>query len=284
MALKRIIKEPLLHFFVIGAALFLMYSALNQGEAAAPDEIVVDASQIENLRTQFARVWQRPPTEDELQGLIDDWVRQEILYREGVAQGLDRDDPIVRRRVAQKMEFIADGLAPSVPTDAELQQWLDAHAETYRLPDLYSFRQIYFDPARRGETLSADVANARTALRADDAPVTGDPTLLPETLAKTSKAGIERVFGSDFAAALVELPLNEWAGPVESAFGVHLVQVEDHVPGRDPAVQEVRAALERDLLHARSQEISNAFYEALRARYEVRVEPSPKLAADASGR
>ena len=146
-----------------GIALFALYGWLHRGAAANPNEIVLSSGQIDSLRAQFERVWQRPPTPEELRGLIDTWVRDEIFYREGLAMGLDRDDPIVRRRIGQKLEFIVDGATPPTPTTHDLQAWLDDHASRYVVEPTYSLRQVYFDPSRHGDAVWTPTSPLRAA-------------------------------------------------------------------------------------------------------------------------
>ena len=124
MKIRTLLSEPLTHFFVLGLLLFALYATVSDESGQSAEEIVVDRARIGSLVSSFKKTWQRPPTADELQGLVDAWVREEILYREGVAIGFDRDDPVVRRRVAQKMSFVADGMVPEAPDDAELEVWL----------------------------------------------------------------------------------------------------------------------------------------------------------------
>jgi hypothetical protein len=281
--MRRLLGEPLLHFLVFGALLFALYAAVNRDAPGAPDEIVVDRARAENLAAQFERVWQRPPTAEELHGLVDGFVREEVLYREGIALGLDRDDPVVRRRVGQKMSFLADAQAPAEASDTELQAWLDAHEGEYRVEPRTSLRQVYFDPARRGARLDADLAAARGALAAERGAEPGDATLLPATLDSASTSELARGFGEEFAEAVSALPVGGWHGPVASSYGVHLVEVRAREPGRTPALAEVRAAVERDLLRARADETGEAFYRALRQRYTVRIEAAP-VTADARAR
>ncbi len=269
--MRRLLREPLLHFLLLGALLFALYGWLHQGTGRSSNEIVVSQGQLESLQAQFARTWRRPPTQAELTGLVDAWVREEILYREGLALGLERDDTVVRRRVSQKVEFLADGMAPTVPTTAELQGWLDAHADDYRIAPTYSLRQIYFDPARHPGRLEGDISAARLAL-AQGKSVYGDSTMLPQELNSASAAEVVRVFGNDFEQALKSLPVGEWRGPVRSGFGLHLVELKARDGGRPATLDEARQAVERDLLHARTQEAKAAFYDKLRARYSVRIE------------
>ena len=158
--LRAVTREPLMHFLLLGAALFVLFDWLNDSGREAPDEIVVDSPTIAHLASRFERTWQRPPTDAELGSLIESWVREEILYREGVAMGLERNDSIVRRRIAQKVELFSETLASFSATDAELETWLAEHEEQYRIAPRYTFQQVFFDPARHGDRLAEVVAAA----------------------------------------------------------------------------------------------------------------------------
>jgi parvulin-like peptidyl-prolyl isomerase len=274
-----LLREPLLHFFAVGALLFGAYGVMHQGSANSPDEIVVSRGQLQNLQLQFERVWQRPATGEELQALIDNWVKEEIFYREGVNLGLDRDDAVVRRRIGQKLEFIVESAAPSPPTDAELQAWLDAHASDYQIEPTYSLHQVYFDPARHNKVDSV-IAAARRALAAGKL-VAGDATMLPSSVDAVSASEAQRVFGGEFVGRLSALPVGGWQGPVPSTFGVHLVALTRHDPARLATLAEARAEVERDLSHARLQQANAAFYDKLRAKYAVRIEGAGAVAEPA---
>jgi hypothetical protein len=269
--MKRLLKEPLLHFLLLGALLFVAYGLLSRRDEPRDGRIAVTRGQLENLQVSFSRVWQRPPTPQELQGLVETWIREEVLYREGLAMGLDRDDPLVRRRIAQKMDFIAAGQGVIAPTEAELQAWLDARPDDYRVEPKYSLRQIYLNPSRRGGRLEAAVAAALAAL-GRGAVVEGDSTLLPDTLDDATESEVAWTFGSGFAQALATQPVGGWWGPVRSEYGVHLVELRASDAGRVPALAEVRPAVARDLLAARARDANEAFYRKLRVRYTVRVE------------
>ncbi len=277
--MRRFLREPLLHFFVLGIALSGLYGALQRGEGTNPNEIVLSRGQVDSLQSQFERVWQRPPTPAELRGLIDTWVRDEIFYREGLALGLDRDDPIVRRRIGQKLEFIVDSATPPTPTPQDLQAWLDTHAARYAVEPTYSLRQVYFDPSRHGDQLNADIAAARGELERGKS-VHGDSTLLPPMLEAAQPFEIARAFGKEFADAVAALPVGGWQGPIRSGFGVHLVQLTAHEPGRDATLSDVRALVERDWLQARTQERKDALYQRLRANYTVRTGGRDERAGD----
>jgi hypothetical protein len=277
MTMRRILREPLLHFLLLGALLFWLYGALNRGALDAPGEIVVDRARVENIAAQFQRTWQRPPAAQELQGLIDSWVREEVYYREGLAQHLDRDDPVVRRRVAQKLTAMADAQTTAEAGEAELQAWLVAHPDDYRMEPRYELRQVFFDPTRHGQRLNAEVEAARAALARGSRGALGDATMLPNTLDAAPASEVERVFGQDFATAVAALPVGGWQGPIASGYGVHLVEIGSREPGRVPALAEVRVAVERDLLRARADQSGEALYQSLRQRYAVRIESSPRV-------
>jgi hypothetical protein len=282
--MRRILREPLLHFLLLGALLFAAYGLLNRGLSDTSDDIVVSPEQVEALKVQFTRLWQRPAMPEELNGLIEGWIKEEIFYREGLAMGLDRNDPVVRRRVAQKLEFVADGQGPAAPTAAELQAWLDAHRDRYRVAPRYSLRQVYFDPLRRAQRVDTDIATAKAALQRG-ADARGDSTMLPARLDEAEEAEVARQFGAEFADALANLPVGGWQGPVKSGFGLHLVEIRSRDEGRPAILEEVRAAVERDLLHARAEEAKTAWYAKLRANYKVRIDGGGVVpAAGAAGR
>jgi hypothetical protein len=266
----------------LGALLFWLYGALNRGALDAPSEIVVDRARVESITAQFQRTWQRPPTAQEMQGLIDSWVREEVFYREGLALRLDRDDPVVRRRVGQKLTAMADVQTPVEASEAELQAWLVAHPDDYRMEPRYQLRQVYFNPERHGERLEAEVAAARTALEHGSKAALGDVTMLPDALDAATASEVARVFGQEFAEAIAALPVGGWQGPIVSGYGVHLVEINAREPGRIPTLAEVRVAVERDLLRARAEQSGEAFYQSLRQRYSVRIESGPDT-ADSGG-
>jgi hypothetical protein len=269
--MTRFLREPLLHFFLIGAVLFGLYAWLQGNLLSSPTEIVLSRDQLQSLQMQFERVWRRPATKDELQALIDNWVKEEVFYREGIAMALDRDDPIVRRRVGQKLEFILDSVEPPAPTDAELQAWLDAHPDDYRIETSYSLRQVFFDPARHGDKLAAVIAAARHDLQSGR-PVEGDPTLLPPAMSATRTTELVQVFGNELVEQLRTLPVGDWQGPIRSEFGLHLVALSQRENGGSTTLANARVRVERDLLHSRGEEAKAAVYKKLRSNYSVRID------------
>ncbi len=273
MKIKKLLKEPLAHFFMLGLLLFVLYAVVNNDSGRSAEEIVIDQARMSGLIVNFEKTWQRPPTAEEQQSLVDAWVREEVLYREGIAIGFDIGDPVIRRRVAQKMSFVADGVVPDSPEEAELESWLAANVEDYMVPAFFTLQQVYIDPQRHAGDLDAFVSSIRTSLDEDaDAKSLGDSTLLPAALMSSSSVELTRVFGSDFAAALAETPVGDWQGPIRSGYGLHFVKIAEHIATREPQLEEVRAAVERDLLSEQSQKINEAFYAALLERYTVRIE------------
>jgi len=281
--LKSLLREPLVHFLLLGAALFVLDVRLRPAAApAGTGEIVVSEARIRNLAQNFRRTWQRPPTREELEGLVEAHIREEVLYREAVALGLDRDDTIIRRRLQQKMEFISEeAVALAQPTDEELDAYLKANADKFRMEPNATFSQVYLDPRGRAATLETEVKRLLDTLnRAGPAPdlaKVGDRLLLLEPRYQDISQGeLTRLFGTEFAEALVKQPVGKWMGPIPSGYGVHLVRVETLTPGGAPTLDQVRPLVEREWANARRQEFSKAFYDRLRAKYAIMVRmPEP---------
>lgn len=276
--LKSILREPLVHFLLLGAALFALDAWLRPTAATpANTEIVVSEARIRNLAQNFRRTWQRPPTREELDGLVESHVREEVFYREALALGLDRDDAIIRRRLQQKVEFISEEAAALArPTDEELDAYLKMNADAFRVEPSVTFSQIYLDPRKRSSTLDADAKRLLAALKGGG--VSQAPALLGDRLMMLepryegeSKTELARLFGSEFAEALVKQPVGQWAGPIASGYGVHLVKVESLVAGGVPDLAAVRPLVEREWANAKRQELSKVFYEKLRAKYAIKV-------------
>ena len=276
--MNRLLREPLIHFVLLGALLFALDAFLRERTVGAGGaDIIVTEGRIENFAALFAKTWQRPPTAEELRGLVDDHVLEEALYREGVALGVDQDDTIIRRRVRQKMEFVVNDVVElAEPTEAELETWLAEHAPSYARPARFKFRQVYLNADRRGDALLADaervLAELRTTNGTSDPRELGDASLLEHAYEDAGADMVAGTFGQTFADHLAELPTGEWSGPVESAFGLHLVFVDASTEGRLPALAEVREAVVRDWSYAQREEVSKVFYEDLLARYRVTIE------------
>ena len=276
----RLFREPLFHFLILGAVIFVAHGVITRHKTDKPGEIVVTQGAVENLITGFTRTWQRPPTEDELRGLVTDYIREEAAYREALALGLDRDDMIVRRRLQQKLEFLSDDLATRTqPSDADLQSFLEAHKGMFQTEPLLTFRQIYFNPQLHGVNLHRDASRVLDRLRTPRSHKSeidaGDPFLLQENFDHISPADLKNTFGEKFASAISALPVGSWQGPIDSGYGAHLVYVAKNTPSRLPDLAEVREQVRRDYFDARRREATEKFYSALLHRYNVRIEPPP---------
>ena len=274
--LRKILREPLVHFLFIGLLLFMLFNWLSAQQGGSERRVVLSGAMVNEIAQGFQTTWQRPPTADELQGLLQARVREELLYREGVALGLDADDPVIRRRVAQKVDVLAEesGLIAAV-SDSELEAYLQRNAARYALPAEVAFEQVLFDPSRHGEQMQADLTAGLQRLQAGAVQnQVGDRTQLPARVALTPVDLVAREFGESFAAALPELPVGSWAGPVPSGFGWHLVRLQSLTPGRPATLSEVRKAVERDWENDRRMQGKQAFYDQLADKYEVIIEPS----------
>lgn len=272
--IRRLLREPLLHFLLIGAALFVLYGALNRGRSDAPRDIVISEARVAAIAENFATVWMRPPTAMELKGLIDDYVAEEVYYREAIAMGLDQDDTVIRRRLRQKMEFISDGIADSAePTDAQLQGYLEQNPGKFAQPAELTFRQVYLSAERRGDRARADAEKLLAELQAGADPAeAGDATLLPATMEAASPQSIANAFGQEFARQVDEAPVGQWAGPIESSFGLHLVRVDERSAGAAPTLAEIRPIVLREWQADARRRQNTTFLATLRDKYDVRVE------------
>ena len=275
--MKRFIREPLVQFLALGAVLFAIGLLRDDGGSGSlNDRIAITPGHIDRFIAGFEMTWQRPPTPGELEGLIDQYINEEILYREALAMGLDRDDEMVRRRMAQKLEFLTRDLIDAAePTDQELQEYLDANPDGYRHQPRYSFLQVYLSEERRGSDTNADAVQLLEQLRSrpgTDLTNVGDALPLPTAMADASPHEIGRLFGAIFAENLATLEVGSWQGPVRSGYGLHLVRIDERVDGRSASLDEVRDEVRRDFMSERRNESNDSLMRQLRERYTVIVE------------
>lgn len=280
---RRLIREPLVHFLVLGAALFLFFHWRGDAPGSSSHRIVITAPQIQQLAVGFARTWQKPPTDAELKGLIDEYVKEEIATREAMAIGLDRDDIIIRRRLRQKLEFIAEDTAASVPpTDADLRAWMALHPDAFRSDPEIAFRQVYLSPQRHGASLKPDALRLLAKLRAAGPNVSidhlGDPTMLPSQQTLTPLFDTANSFGDNFANSLMNAEAGQWVGPMESPFGLHLVFVSKKIPAAQQPLANIRPEVQREVLLERKKNELQNLYQRLLEKYTVKIEPLPPSA------
>jgi len=271
--LRKLWREPLLHFLLIGIALFAVYEQIREPGSEAPNRIVMTNGQVEQLAANFKRTWMRPATETELAGLIESYVRDEVFYREALAMGLDQSDPVVRQRMRSKLEFILEDLSSTEVADEVLLAYLQEHPDKFRSPVQISFQQVYLSTDGRTD-LAAEADTVLAKLSEGAAPESlGDPTLVPHAFTLATQSEIERSLGERFGGEVVELASSDdWVGPMFSAYGGHLVRVSERVDGRDPDLAEIRSLVEREYLAERRVEIKDLAYAKLREGYDVTIE------------
>ena len=274
--LNRFLREPLVHFLALGAALFVVYGLVAPADRNTDKTLIVSTAMQKNISAQFEATRMRAPDADEMEALIQNYLREEVLYRRAVALGLDSNDTVVRGRMRQKMEFFADSGARLLePTDAELQAILDATPEKYSKPVQIAFRQVYLGEWPT-EGFVQEVLDQLAAIGDTEEFVElGERTLLPSQMPMTSLQGVGGVFGPNFAAAIEQLETGVWVGPVVSGYGVHLVQVTEKSETKRFTVDEIRDTLVREWQFTKSAEIKDKQFADLLLNYDVVIEESP---------
>jgi hypothetical protein len=275
----KLFREPLLHFLVIGAAIYLLYGAFAEPAPEDTDKtIVVSAPEIEWMHTSWQKRWNRSPTPDELEGLIQQYIRETVLYREALTMGLNKHDLVIRRRLAQKLEFLAkDLVALTPPTDEELATYFAENLDRYREPARVTFTQIYLDPDKRGDSTLPDAEAIKARLVASGSPnaearALGDGFMLRSYYPERSYGEIQKLFGRGFMDSLTGLAPGQWHGPVLSGYGVHLVYISAVLEPPPPTLVDVRAAVVGDWETERGEELNEQFYANLRDAYTIVVE------------
>ena len=269
--LQRLLREPLLHFFAVGALIFLLFAVVNDARKTPADVIVISPERIDQLAAGFNAAWYRLPTDDELDALINQDVREEVYYRDALALGLDKDDTMVRRRMRQKMEFLADtGASLLKPAAGELEDYFAANMQAYRSAPKLAFEQIYLGENPAPETIT-QLLHTLQSDPASDASNLGERTLLPAELDLSPPNAIDSVFGNSFFERLEKLPSGMWSGPVQSTYGIHLVRILDNVPARTPPLEEVHEVVLRDWKAAKAKDVREQDYARRRARFVVEI-------------
>ncbi len=275
--MKRLLKDPLLHFLLIGAALFLVFGMVKSPAENPENRIVITRGDIDSLKANFARTWRRPPTESELESLIEDQVRDEISYREAVAMGLDQNDRVIRKRLRMKMELLAEDMAGlNAPTEEDLKRFLAENRATFRREAQISFKHVYLNSDRRGAKVQSDARELLSELSTigaiADAQFYGDSIMLPKEFTREYAGNIERVFGKSFSRDLLQVEPGAWTGPLRSSYGLHLVFMHEHIAASDPELAEVRQEVEREWIAKRRKEVKEEIYRTLRKQYTITIE------------
>jgi hypothetical protein len=285
--LNSILSNPLFHFLLLALLIYVIYGFFGVKQNTVPERtILVTPSTINWLEESWEKRWNRPPTEEEMEGLINQYVRDNILYREALNLGLDKDDVIIRRRLAQKFEFLTQDLI-QVPelSDKEIEEYFDENIDKYKAPDLVTFYQIYFDPDKRGNNTLTDAENSKTRLNGLVNPTEkmgqfGDKFMLQAYYPQRSEVEVSKYFGPEFAKSVFNLEEGEWKGPVLSGYGTHLVYVDARIEAPEPDLEPVKELVIEDLMVEKRQEINDKFFEDLIGRYEVIIEKPKDTPAD----
>jgi len=263
----------------IGAAIYLLFGVFAEPVLDETDKtIVVSAGEIEWMQSSWQKRWNRPPTDKEMDGLIQQYIRETVLYREALTMGLNQHDQVIRRRLAQKLEFLAkDLVALTPPTEEELQAYFAEHQDRYQQPRLYTFTQVFIDPDKRGDATLADAEKIKVTLIAqgdaiENAGALGDDFMLQNYYPEKDSVEIQKNFGSGFTESLVDLSPGQWHGPVLSGYGVHLVYVSNVSEPPAPVFAEVRERVTLDWKTDRGEELNEKFYANLRDRYTIVIE------------
>ena len=282
--MKRLLREPLIHFLLLGAFLFAADRYMQPVSGGTPSlkQIQLSLDDLSQMVMLFQSQWRRDPTAQELARLVEDKVQEEILYREALAMGLEKDDTIVKRRMAQKLRFLAEDVAAArEPEKAELRSWFEKNNAMFAQPSRLSFRHLYFSPDRRGERAREDAAKALVKLagQPQDAKLAtslADPFMFQDFYRDRVPEYLGKEFGPQFAQAVAKLPPGSWQGPVESGLGWHLVFVDTVIPGRVPAFEEIEPDVKTAWLGEQKTQAWEKAYKAMRAKYTVLLPAPPK--------
>jgi len=269
--LMRLLREPLLHFFAAGAVIFFLYANNDGSGESAPDTIAISAVQIDRLTAQFNAIWRREPTADELVKLVNDYVREEVYYREALALGLDQNDAVVRQRMRQKIEFLSDtGAQLLEPTEAELQAFLKTNEMKYQQGTRLALEQLDLgqmptptDIAQKLQELNANPTTTK--------PISGERSLLPAEIRLSRPDAIDSIYGNGFFAQISEFPVGQWAGPVHSSYGIHLVRILDRRAAQAPGLATMRASVLRDWRAEKAVELRELDYLARKDRFTIEI-------------
>ena len=283
--MRKLLKEPLFHFLALGVALFVVFGMFGNRDFSDTSVVRITEEDINRIAATWEVQWRRPPTPQELSGLVKQHIREELLFREAMALGLEKDDIIVRRRLVQKMEFLSEDLAvQQPPSEEELQAFFADNQDLFQLPARVSLTHVYFSRDRRGEKAEQDAKAALGELGKNgdaDTASLGDRFMLQRHYAQRTEQDLSQLFGRDFAASVFTLEPQLWQGPVESGYGLHLVRVEERIEARFPELSEVRKDVEMELVAKLRKDANELFYLSLRERYDIEVEGFGVEQADA---
>jgi choline dehydrogenase-like flavoprotein len=275
----KLLREPLLHFLVLGAAIFGAYAWLGHAEDAPgrPASVVLREADVAWLADIWSRQWHRQPTAEELRGLVGEYLKEELLSREAREMKLDENDIVIRRRLAQKLSFIVQDTAEMAePSDEELHRLYDENAGLFQTGSRISFRQVYFNPNNRADARH-DALLALAGLSALAEPTElGDRLMVEANSRNATQERVAAAFGPEFARTVFALRVGEWSGPITSGFGLHLVNVSELQVSQPQAFADVRPKLLTQWRDAKQAQANASFLAGLQRKYEVVAEDKVK--------
>ena len=269
-----LLREPLLHFLIIGAGLFFLFNQISDPEIETDHRITITQSDLDRLAATWLKSMGRPPSAQEREQQLKHYIREQVLYREAMTMGLDQDDVIVRRRLAKKMEYLFNDLSfIAEPTETELSSFLTEHASKFTLPATITFSHIYLDPGKHKQDINKDAEQLLKQLKETTAAINtidmGDRSLLPYQFTAARENEIASMFGTAFAKQVFALPDSSWQGPITSEYGVHLIHISSRTEARLPPLAEIRESVTREWRTTKQQEANEIFYQSLYQRYEI---------------
>ena len=288
--MRQWLKDPFFHFLLIGLGIFLLYGLIDQEEQGdGYKRIEITTSDADRLVLQWEKRWNRPPTEKEFEGLMKKYIRQEVLYREALAMGLDKDDTVVKQRMAQKLEFISsDIMTIDTPEDTVLQAYLDTHAQKYRIPGSITFRHIFFKLDKDNQLAVSNKINMlMKSLNQENNSVDieelGDRFLHGKAFKEESEFEVDRLFGKTFREKLFSQEIHKWVGPIQSSFGLHLIYIDDKVNSIKALLEDARETVLRDWSYDERKKHNDALMDTLLKKYEIVISNTSKILLDNKG-
>ncbi len=279
---KRIVQEPLIHFALAGFLIFQYYS-FNQNEVVSDvnDAMSIDVSktQIAQLTNQFSRINLRAPVEKEINGLIENYIHEEVMYREALTLGLDKNDTQVRKRLKLKIEYLLEDISVVEITDTMLDEFLQDNTEKYRTDAILSFQQIFINPTKHKDLERQARKILVQSKQGKNVESLGDSTLLSKVYQNITESQLNVNFGREFTQQLLKNSGNDWAGPIYSEYGLHIIKINSHIPSRVPMLEEIRFKLDRDLSAQLKKQNKEKLYQSLREKYDITIASQPAMAA-----
>jgi len=268
--MKKIFKEPIVIFILIGGLFFALNTWFAKKETPKEKKIEISTSHIQQIGAQFSKTWMRQPTDEELKALINDHIRDEVYYQEAMAMGLDKNDAVIRRRMRQKLEMLLNDMAAArVPSDQVLTNFMNENKDKFRKEPVLSFQQIYLNPDKRSDIKSDAISVLEDLKNGKKSEELGDATMLGYAFSEYTQSEITRQFGEKFTQQIIKLKPGDWQGPVFSGMGVHIVKIDVFTSGKMPQLSEIRDKVEREWMAETSKELKDEAYEELLKNYEV---------------